>query len=407
MPATHDDVTSDIHSSDHWDQQVDLLILGTGAGGLAAAVTGANEGLSTLVLEKTEFLGGTTAYSAGTCWIPNNRFQRADGITDDEQVAGGYLDRLVGDRAPREVRESYLRNGSQAIDYFDGLGVRFWHSKTVVDYHPDVEGASLGGRALEPQTFDGRKLGKENFGRVRPPVPEFALFGGTMMVRRAEVNQLLTLLQGSPKAAPLALKLGIRWAKDRLSSPPRNPAGHGERPGGPTFSTSCCSVRAGCGSTPPRVRLRFHRRHRPGDRRRRRPPGTRVAGSGRPRRRAGRRRILRQHRLANAVPAQPDAAVHPGRGRFDRRHPSAGPGRRWFAQRAAGRQRVLVPQFHRSTPQERLDRGVPAYLGPLQAGASLRSTPRAVGSSTSRCPTTVSSAPCTPRTRRRRRSRPG
>ncbi len=217
MPATHDDVTSDIHPSERWDEQVDLLVLGTGAGGLAAAVTGANEGLSTLVLEKTELLGGTTAYSAGTCWIPNNRFQRADGTTDDAEVAGGYLDRLVGDKAPREVRESYLRHGSQAIDYFDGLGVRFWHSKTVVDYHPEIEGASLGGRALEPQTFDGRKLGKENFGRVRPPVPEFALFGGTMMVRRAEVNQLLTLLQGSPKAAPLALKLGARWAKDRLS----------------------------------------------------------------------------------------------------------------------------------------------------------------------------------------------
>jgi 3-oxosteroid 1-dehydrogenase len=217
MPATDDDVLSDTQPSDHWDEQVDLLVLGTGAGGLAAAVTGANEGLSALVLEKTELLGGTTAYSAGTCWIPNNRFQRAGGITNDAEVAGGYLERLVGDKAPREVRESYLRHGSRAIDYFDGLGVRFWHSKTVVDYHPEVEGASLGGRALEPQTFDGRKLGKENFRRVRPPVPEFALFGGTMMVRRAEVNQLLTLLQGSPKAAPLALKLGVRWARDRLS----------------------------------------------------------------------------------------------------------------------------------------------------------------------------------------------
>ena len=61
-----------------------------------------------LVLEKTEFLGGTTAYSAGTCWIPNNRFQRAAGVTDDAEVAGGYLDALVGDKAPREVRESYL-----------------------------------------------------------------------------------------------------------------------------------------------------------------------------------------------------------------------------------------------------------------------------------------------------------
>ena len=64
-----------------WDEEVDLLVLGTGAGGLAAAVTGANEGLTTLVLEKTEWLGGTTAYSAGTCWIPDNQFQRADGVT--------------------------------------------------------------------------------------------------------------------------------------------------------------------------------------------------------------------------------------------------------------------------------------------------------------------------------------
>src|SRR4051812_41605829 len=108
MPAADDDVNLDTSRSDHWDEQVDLLVLGTGAGGLAAAVTGANEGLTTLVLEKTELLGGTTAYSAGTCWIPNNRFQRADGTTDDDQVASGYLDRLVGDKAPREVRESYL-----------------------------------------------------------------------------------------------------------------------------------------------------------------------------------------------------------------------------------------------------------------------------------------------------------
>lgn len=217
MPATDTEVSPPTDPADHWDEQVDLLVLGTGAGGLSAAVTGANEGLSVLVLEKTESLGGTTAYSAGTCWIPNNRFQRAAGVTDDAQLAGGYLDRLVGDKAPREVRESYLRHGSEAIDYFDRIGVRFWHSKTVVDYHPEIEGASLGGRALEPQTFDGRILGRENFGRVRPPVPEFALFGGTMMVRRAEVNQLLTLLQGSPKAAPLALKLGARWARDRLT----------------------------------------------------------------------------------------------------------------------------------------------------------------------------------------------
>jgi hypothetical protein len=194
-------------------------VLGTGAGGLAAAVTGAAEGLSTLVLETTEWLGGTTAYSAGTCWIPDNRFQRADGVTDDHAVASRYLDALVGDRAPRELREAYLTRGPEMIDYFDGLGVRFWPSKKVVDYHPELDGAGLGGRALEPQTFDGRTLGKADFGRVRRPVPEFALFGGTLMVRRAEVNELLTIYKGSPRGVATALKLGVRWAADRLRYP--------------------------------------------------------------------------------------------------------------------------------------------------------------------------------------------
>ena len=202
-----------------WHREVDLLVLGSGAGGLAAAVVGANEGLTALVLEKTEHVGGTTAYSAGTCWIPDNRFQRAEGITDDADAARRYLDALVGDRAPRELREAYLQRGPEMIDYLDRLGVRFWPSKKVVDYHPEIQGAGMGGRALEPVTFDGRQLGKASFGRVRRPVPEFALFGGTMMVRRAEVNELLTLFDGSLRAALLALRLGARWAVDRLRYP--------------------------------------------------------------------------------------------------------------------------------------------------------------------------------------------
>lgn len=205
-------------SENTWDDEVDLLVLGTGAGGLAAAVTGANEGLTTLVLEKTEFLGGTTAYSAGTCWIAGNRFLEADGVTRDAKMASRYLDALVGDRAPREMREAYLARGPEAIDYLDRIGVRFWHSKTVVDYHPEIPGAGTG-RALEPQTFDGRTLGKENFGRLRRPVPEFALFGGTLMVRRPEVDDLLSIYRGSVRGMLTALRLGVRWAADRLRYP--------------------------------------------------------------------------------------------------------------------------------------------------------------------------------------------
>lgn len=201
-----------------WHESIDLLVLGTGAAGLSAAVTGAANGLRTLVLEKTEYLGGTTAYSAGTCWVPGHRFQRALGMTDERERASHYLDGVVGDKAPREIREAYLEHGPEMIDWYHELGVRFWHSATVVDYHPEVDGSGIG-RALEPETFDGRLLGDEDFRRVRPPVPEFALFGGTLMVRRAEVNQLLELFRWSPKAALTALRLGIRWSFDRLRYP--------------------------------------------------------------------------------------------------------------------------------------------------------------------------------------------
>ncbi|WP_278103193.1 FAD-dependent oxidoreductase [Microbacterium proteolyticum] len=201
-----------------WHDTVDLLVLGTGAAGLSAATTAAAKGLSTLVLEKTEYLGGTTAYSAGTCWVPGHRYQRAAGQVDEQRDASRYLDLVVGDKAPREMRETYLARAPEMIDWFHDLGVRFWHSQTVVDYHPEIEGAGVG-RALEPETFDGRRLGIDDFRRVRRPVPEFALFGGTLMVRRAEVTQLLKLFRWSPRAALLALRLGVRWFFDRITYP--------------------------------------------------------------------------------------------------------------------------------------------------------------------------------------------
>lgn len=209
--------------ADNWDQEVDLLVLGTGAAGLSATLTAAAQGSEVLVLEKTEFLGGTTAYSAGTCWVPNNRFQREDGILDDYDRTARYLDAVVGGKAPREGWLAYLDAAPKMLDAMHDLGVTFRRSPAVVDYHSELPETGKTGRALEPDPFDGRLLDKADFRRVRPPVPEFALLGGTLMLRRADVSALLKLYNGSlaerGKAVALAARLGLRWALDRLTRP--------------------------------------------------------------------------------------------------------------------------------------------------------------------------------------------
>ncbi|MFD9541165.1 FAD-dependent oxidoreductase [Streptomyces sp. NPDC060022] len=202
--------------TDRWDHQVDLLVVGSGAGGLSSAVVGAEEGLDALVLEKSQWLGGTTAYSAGTVWAPGHRYQEDPAA--DTAAAQDYLDALVGDHAPKELRESYLVHAPEMIDYLERLGVSFWHSAKAVDYHPEIPGYGIG-RALEPHTFDGRRLSRTGFGRVRRPVREFTLLGGTLMVRRSEMNDLLTVFRGSARGMSLALRLGTRWAMDRLRHP--------------------------------------------------------------------------------------------------------------------------------------------------------------------------------------------
>lgn len=206
-----------------WDLEYDVVVLGTGAGGLAATLTAAARGAKVLTLEKTEYLGGTTAYSAGTCWVPDNKFQREQGILDDYEKAVRYLDLVVGDKAPREARLGYLDAAPKMLDELEELGVRFLHSPAVVDYHSELPETGKTGRALEPEPFDGRKLSATEFRRIRRPVPEFALMGGTLMLRRPDVAALLKLFTGSAaeraKAVGLAGKLGLQWARDRVTRP--------------------------------------------------------------------------------------------------------------------------------------------------------------------------------------------
>ena len=198
----------------HWDEEYDLVVLGAGAGGMAAALVSAIEGMRTLVIEKSDQAGGTTAYSSGTVWIPNNAQQRQLGVTNDAVAALEYLDALVGDRADRKLREAFIAAGPEMLDYLarhTDVGFRVYRQQP--DYRQDLPGATLGGRPLEPLPFDGRTLGKD-FDRVRWPIPELMLFG-RMMVTRGEAARLLRIGR-SLDALCLGATLVSRFALDRL-----------------------------------------------------------------------------------------------------------------------------------------------------------------------------------------------
>ncbi len=145
-----------------WDTTVDFVIVGSGGGGLVAALTADQAGARALVLEKQELIGGSTAMSGGVVWVPDNPVMRADGIPDSYDRAMAHFEAVVGDVGPAsspERRHAFLTAGPEMISFLQRLGVGFVHCLGYSDYYSDAPGGIDEGRAVEPTPFDGRVLG--------------------------------------------------------------------------------------------------------------------------------------------------------------------------------------------------------------------------------------------------------
>ncbi|MDH3712487.1 MAG: FAD-dependent oxidoreductase [Gammaproteobacteria bacterium] len=192
----------------------DLVVLGSGAAGLTAALTASLAGLQVIVLEHARDVGGTSARSSGTVWVPGNHYVRTHSGHDDREHAGRYLASLAGERDEPVMRKAYLDNAPLMIeDLHERAGIRFRPYLTAPDYRQDHPGAASGGRPLEPLPFDGRLLGAE-FSRLAWPLPELMLFG-RMMVTRGETAQLLQADRSLP-AMWLGTCLLERYLRDRM-----------------------------------------------------------------------------------------------------------------------------------------------------------------------------------------------
>jgi succinate dehydrogenase/fumarate reductase flavoprotein subunit len=193
----------------------DVVVIGAGAAGMSAALFSTILGARTLLVEKTTFVGGTSALSAGSIWIPNTRYASEAGASDSTANVERYLQQIIGNRADASLRVSFLKAGPEAVEVLENHSeVKLRAYARHPDYRSELEGATVAGRALEPLPFDGRLLG-EAFKLIRPPLQEFTLLGG-MMVDRTDIGHLLSSTR-SMKSLLHSAKLLARYARDRLS----------------------------------------------------------------------------------------------------------------------------------------------------------------------------------------------
>ncbi|MBA1306525.1 FAD-binding protein [Stutzerimonas stutzeri] len=159
------------------ETRYDVIIVGSGAGAMTAAVFAADEGLSVLMIEKTAQYGGTSAISGGGIWIPNNHHFQAKGGNDSFDKAWTYLKAAVGDRVDEARLRTYLEQAPRMVRELEECSrVRFAVAEKYPDYYPHLPGALPGGRSLDPEIFDASVL-EEEFSNLRAASATTLLMG--------------------------------------------------------------------------------------------------------------------------------------------------------------------------------------------------------------------------------------
>lgn len=195
----------------------DLIVLGSGAAGFAAAVTASGKGLKVLMVEKAAQFGGTSAISGGAIWIHASDQARAAAIEDSREAMRHYLRSVIGRGYRAEQVETFIERGHEALRWLEANSeLRYSLRPLSPDYYPDAPGATERGRALEVLEYDGGRLG-EHFRNLKMPPAGMLLFGA-MMVNRVDIQHFLSMRR-SPASLWHCLKLMARYACDRLRYP--------------------------------------------------------------------------------------------------------------------------------------------------------------------------------------------
>jgi succinate dehydrogenase/fumarate reductase flavoprotein subunit len=193
--------------------ECDVLVIGSGASGLAAAVTAAHHGLHVIVAEKASQLGGTSAWSGGWLWIPRNPLAIAEGIVETDDAPERYLraQTHTHELGPRQL--AFLRHGPEMVAFFQQhTAVQFQSGSRMPDMRMG-DGSASGGRSLCARPYDGRLLGPW-LHKLRPPLDIVSL-AGMGIAGGADMAAFFNATR-SPKAALHVGKRLLRHAHDLL-----------------------------------------------------------------------------------------------------------------------------------------------------------------------------------------------
>lgn len=187
----------------------DVVVIGSGAAGMTAALAAAKQGLTAVVVEKAPTFGGSAARSGAGIWIPNNPVLLAAGVPDTPAKAAAYLAAVVGPDVPVARQSAFLAHGPAMISFvMANSPLRFRWMEGYSDYYPELPGGLPGGRSIEPDQFDGNLLGAE-LAHLNPPYMQVP---SGMVVFSADYKWL-ALAAVSVKGAAVAAECLARGTK--------------------------------------------------------------------------------------------------------------------------------------------------------------------------------------------------
>jgi len=196
---------------DNWDVSYDLVVVGSGGGSMCAALAAKRLGRSALIIEKQPLVGGSTGYSGGVWWIPNNHVMKRAGSPDSLDEARRYFLSTVTYQGPGSSharREAFLQHGPRMIEFLEAQGMKLVYADGWSDYYDERDGGKARGRSLLAENFNINELG--------PWAERLSMYKGRTLPMSSYEFPTLFLVKRTLAGKEMAAKLAARITKDKL-----------------------------------------------------------------------------------------------------------------------------------------------------------------------------------------------